>query len=128
MAGGRAASALTEYPIRTIIRIIMTRQPFTIAFAKEVKDHFRAIDRKYHALVHSAIIEQLRFEPDRETRNRKPLQMPAPFKAGWELRFGPQNRFRAFYRIDSESHVVWIRAIGIKDRNRLVIGGEEVEL
>ena len=68
------------------------------------------------------------FEPDAETRNRKPLRQPAVFAAQWELRFGPGNRFRVFYEIDRENREVYILAIGVKERDRLVIGGEEVEL
>ncbi len=79
-------------------------------------------------MIRETLQEQLLFEPDAETRNRKPLQQPAVFEAQWELRFGPDNRFRAFYEIDRENHKVYILAIGVKERDRLVIGGEEVEL
>jgi hypothetical protein len=34
---------------------------------------------------------------------------------------------RSFYEIDRESRVVYILAIGVKERDRLLIGGEEVE-
>jgi mRNA-degrading endonuclease RelE of RelBE toxin-antitoxin system len=70
----------------------------------------------------------LLFEPDAETRNRKPLRQPAVFEAQWELRFGPDNRFRVFYEIDREGRRVYILAIGIKERERLFIAGEEVKL
>jgi hypothetical protein len=70
----------------------------------------------------------LTYEPDVETRNRKPVRPPAAFHAEWELRFGPNNRFRVFYQIDRESREVRIVAIGVKDRNRLMVGGEEVTL
>lgn len=43
-------------------------------------------------------------------------------------RFGPGNTFRVFYEIDREDRKVYILAIGIKERDRLFIGGEEVEL
>jgi Ser/Thr protein kinase RdoA (MazF antagonist) len=67
-------------------------------------------------------------EPDVETRNRKPVRPPAAFQAEWDLRLGPKNRFRVFYQIDQEKRQVRIVAIGVKDRNRLLIGGEEVTL
>jgi hypothetical protein len=70
----------------------------------------------------------LRFEPDRETRNRKLLEPPTRLAADWELRFGHGNRFRVFYTIEAESREVEILAIGIKERSRLFIGGEEVNL
>ena len=103
-------------------------KPYTLAFAAAVTDHLRAIDAKYHALIREKIGEQLRFEPGAETKNRKPLQPPAVFGATWELRFGPGNRFRVLYDIDEEQHAVQIVAIGEKDGNRLIVGGEEVEL
>ncbi len=49
-------------------------------------------------------------------------------EATWELRFGPDNRFRVFYAIAQELREVYILTIGVKHRNRLVIGGEEVTL
>jgi mRNA-degrading endonuclease RelE of RelBE toxin-antitoxin system len=53
------------------------------------------------------------------------MDPPAPFAATWELRCGPDNRFRIFYDVDFESRIVYVLAIGIKDRNRLFIAGEE---
>jgi mRNA-degrading endonuclease RelE of RelBE toxin-antitoxin system len=112
-----------------IIMVIMARrQPYTLAFASEVTKHLRAIDAKYHALIREKIGEQLRFEPGAETTNRKPLRQPAPFGATWEIRFGPDNRFRVLYDIDQEARAVQIMAIGEKQRERLFIGGEEVQL
>jgi mRNA-degrading endonuclease RelE of RelBE toxin-antitoxin system len=104
------------------------KQPFTMAFDPEVKDHLRAIEAKYHSLIRTTIQEQLEFEPDTETRNRKPLKQPAPFEATWELRLGPDNRFRVLYGIDPERREVQIQAIGVKKGNHLIIGGEELEL
>jgi hypothetical protein len=46
----------------------------------------------------------------------------------WELRFGPDNRFRVFYRVQGEALRVDVLAIGEKRGNRLFIGGEEFEL
>src|SRR5687768_2952431 len=104
------------------------RQPFAVAFDWEVKRHMRAIEARYHALIRETIDEQLQFEPEEETRNRKPLKRPDAFGATWELRFGPNNRFRVLYAIDHEVREVQILAIGVKIRNRLMIGGEEVQL
>jgi len=70
----------------------------------------------------------LRDEPGKETRNRKPLRQPAPFEATWEIRFGPDNRFRVLYGIDEESREVQIQAIAVKEGNRLLVAGGEVEL
>jgi mRNA-degrading endonuclease RelE of RelBE toxin-antitoxin system len=107
---------------------MVKRQPYTLVYAPEVKRHLRTIERQHYPLIRETLQEQLLFEPDAETRNRKPLRQPAAFEAQWELRFGTDNRFRVFYEIDRENREVHILAIGIKERDRLVIGGEEVEL
>jgi mRNA-degrading endonuclease RelE of RelBE toxin-antitoxin system len=101
------------------------KQPFFLRFAPEVVGHLDWIERKYHNLIRQTIREQLGHAPGIETRNRKTLDQPAPYGATWELRFGPNNRFRVLYEIDTEQQEVWILAIGIKEGNRLFIGGEE---
>ncbi|MGO9470526.1 MAG: type II toxin-antitoxin system RelE family toxin [Isosphaeraceae bacterium] len=112
-----------------IIMVIMARRRlYTLAFASEVTRHLRAIDATHHALIREKIGEQLRFEPTTETTNRKPLRQPALLGANWEIRFGSDNRFRVLYDINQENHVVQIMAIGEKQRDRLFIGGEEVQL
>jgi hypothetical protein len=46
--------------------------------------------------------------------------------APWELRIG---RLRVYYDVQAKpSRVVTIRAVGIKERNRVRIGGKEIEL
>ncbi len=113
-----------------IIKAIMARRrPYTFVYANvTVKEHLRAIDAKYHALIRAAIAEQLQFEPAVETRNRKPLQQPAAFEARWEIRFGPDNRFRVLYDIDEGERQVLILAIGEKERERLLVGRKEIKL
>jgi mRNA-degrading endonuclease RelE of RelBE toxin-antitoxin system len=104
----------------------MAKRPkFTITFAPQAIEHLDVIEPKYHGLLRRTINEQLTFTPTDETRNRKSLEEPAPFGASWELRCGPDNRFRVFYDVDSESRDVHVLAIGLKDRSRLLIGGEE---
>jgi mRNA-degrading endonuclease RelE of RelBE toxin-antitoxin system len=105
----------------------MARQPpFTVIFAPQVKNHLQAIERKYRSLIRDKIEEQLQWEPGVQTTNRKSLRMPV-LGADWELRFGPNNRFRVLYDIDEENHQVMILAVGIKDGERLLISGEEVQ-
>lgn len=101
------------------------KQPYSLKFAPEAVGHLDWIERKYHNLIRQTIREQLIHTPDIETRNRKTLDQPAPYGATWELRFGPNNRYRVLYEIDREQQEVWILAIGIKEGNRLFIGGEE---
>jgi mRNA-degrading endonuclease RelE of RelBE toxin-antitoxin system len=113
----------------TIITVKMkSRQKFHLVYAPIVKTHLKTIERKYYSLIRTTVENELQFEPDVETRNRKPLKRPVTFEAEWELRFGPNNRFRVFYDIEVERNEVYILAIGVKEGNRLFIGGEEVEL
>jgi hypothetical protein len=107
--------------------VMAKKPPFALIYADEVKQHLRTIESKYHSLIQSAVEAQLLHEPDVETRNRKPLTRQIASGADWELRFGPENRFRVFYQKNAESHEVRILAIGVKDRERLFIGGEEFE-
>ena len=101
------------------------KQLYFLKFAPEAIEHLDWIERKYHNLIRQTLREQLIHTPDIETRNRKTVDQPAPYGATWELRFGPNNRYRVLYEIDSEHGEVWILAIGIKEGNRLFIGGEE---
>jgi len=101
---------------------------FTIVYAPIAKQHLRAIEAKYYTLIRDAVTEQLAFEPTTETRNRKPLKRPVVFMATQELRFGPHNRFRAYYDFDLEHAIIAILAIGRKQGNRVVIGAEEIQL
>jgi mRNA-degrading endonuclease RelE of RelBE toxin-antitoxin system len=104
------------------------REPFSLVYAPVVHQHLAVIDAKYDSLIREKTEEQLTHEPDVETGNRKPVRPPAAFSAEWELRFGPNNRFRVFYQIDHEHREVRVVAVGVKDRNRLLVGGEEVTL
>ena len=105
-----------------------SRRPYSLMYPPAVNEHLGAIDCKHHGLIREKIEEQLLFEPAVETRNRKPLRQPAAFSACWEIRFGPDNRFRVLYDVDELSHEVYILAIGEKDRDRLLVAGEEVEI
>jgi hypothetical protein len=103
------------------------RVRFTLLFAPEAIEHLSLFEAKYRGLLRGALHDQLTFKPNDETRNRKPLDQPAPFAATWELRCGPKNRFRVFHDVDVEEAEVHVLAVGVKDRNRLLIGGEEYE-
>jgi len=101
---------------------------FDLIYAPQVKIHLQAIERKYHSLIRLTIETQLQFEPNLETRNRKPLKKPLELGADWEIRFGPDNRFRVFYSVELKYRQVFILAIGIKRGNSLIIGREEINL
>jgi len=101
---------------------------FELIYAPIVKGHLRAIEAKYHSLIRENIETQLQSEPDVETRNRKPLKHSVVLGANWEIRFGPNNRFRVFYKINHDDSCVEVLAIGEKRGERLMIGGEGVKL
>ena len=111
-----------------IIANVTPKQRFSIEYAPITKEHLHAIERKYYSLIRRTVEEQPQFEPDKETRNRKPLTRQVAFEAESGIRFGPNNRFRVFYDINHEYAEVNILAIGVKIGNRLFIGGEEVKL
>lgn len=108
--------------------MMMAERKYVLIYAPITKLHLKTIERKYYSLIRTSIEDELQVEPDVETINRKPLKRPVTFEAEWELRFGPDNKFRVFYEINIESHEVHILAIGVKEGNRLFIGGNEVKL
>jgi mRNA-degrading endonuclease RelE of RelBE toxin-antitoxin system len=105
----------------------MKKQKYSIFYADEVYSHLLFIDKKYWSLIKQKIEEQLIYEPDSETKNRKPLSNP-PIDDRWELRCGPQNSFRIFYKINYVNNEVFILAIGIKIKEKLYIGKKEIKL
>jgi mRNA-degrading endonuclease RelE of RelBE toxin-antitoxin system len=97
---------------------------YRIQLTKSAEEHFADLTARQQAIVLNAIKVQLRHEPTRETRNRKPLR-PNPL-APWELRIG---FLRVFYEVDAlGSDLVNILAIGIKKGNQLFVSGKEIHL
>jgi mRNA-degrading endonuclease RelE of RelBE toxin-antitoxin system len=97
---------------------------YRIDYSPASEEHLRALTARQRATVFDSVDEQLGDQPAVETRNRKPMR-PNPL-APWELRIGD---LRVCDDIPEEpEHVVTVVAIGIKDRNCIRIGGEEVEL
>lgn len=103
----------------------MTQGPYKIVYEPEITAHFAVIERKWHSLILRTILGQLSHQPDVKTRNRKPLEQPSAFEGAWELRFGPDNRFRVFYRPDPVGRAVRVLAVGWKEGDRLFVGREE---
>ncbi len=108
--------------------IMVRKKSFELIYAPVTKSHLRAIEKKYYSLIRASVEKELGHDPGVQTANRKPLKRQVAFEAEWELRFGPDNKFRVFYDIDMESRRVYVLAIGVKERNRLSIGGKEVTL
>ena len=97
---------------------------YRIEYSPETVDHLRALTAAQQSLLLSTVETQLTHQPTVETRNRK-LMRPN-LLATWELRI--RNR-RVYYAVEDEpEQVVLIRAVGVKVRNRVRIGSEEMEL
>ena len=100
-------------------------QRYELIYAEETYQHIAAIERQYHSLIRRTIEQQLLYEPNVRTRNRKPLVKPARFGEAWELHFGPDNRFRVFYHLDEQVNQVRVLAIAEKRDEKLYVGGKE---
>jgi mRNA-degrading endonuclease RelE of RelBE toxin-antitoxin system len=97
---------------------------YRIQFTSSAEEHLAQLTARQQAIVLNAVKVQLRHEPIRETRNRKPLR--PNLLAPWELRAG---FLRIFYEVDAlESDLVNILAIGIKRGNRLIVAGTEFQI
>jgi mRNA-degrading endonuclease RelE of RelBE toxin-antitoxin system len=105
-----------------------TRPAFEVIFDMLALDHMDAIQTKYHSLIRNAVEEQLFSEPDTPTRNRKPLLRETAIGATWEVRCGPDNRFRIFYDVQRDQRLVVVLAIARKVGNQLFVGKEKFEL
>jgi mRNA-degrading endonuclease RelE of RelBE toxin-antitoxin system len=104
--------------------VTVRRRPHAIEYTPEATSHLKSLAAHEAAKVLDAVVRQLTYEPRVPTRNRKLLR--ANLIAPWELRVGD---IRVYFDVaDEPEALVIIRAVGVKLRNRVIIGGEEVEL
>ena len=96
---------------------------FSVNLTESACGHIKAFKRYDRNRILDAINEQLTHKPNEQTRNKKILR-ENPI-SDWELRVPP---FRVFYEVDESEHVVRIVAVGVKQHNKLSIGGEEMEI
>jgi mRNA-degrading endonuclease RelE of RelBE toxin-antitoxin system len=102
----------------------LRKHAYRIDYSPEAVDHLAGLTARQRGTVLDVVIRQLSHEPARATRNRKVLRANpiAPF----ELRIG---LLRVYYELlEDPERVVVVKAVGIKERDRVRIGGEEVEL
>jgi mRNA-degrading endonuclease RelE of RelBE toxin-antitoxin system len=99
---------------------------YTIRFSDEADEHLDALTARQRGRIIDAIEEQLLYEPTKTTRNRKPMRPDkTPFIAPWELRV---DDLRVYYDVEEKPRpLVKIMSIGVKVRNRVRIGGREIE-
>src|SRR6267143_1355377 len=101
-------------------REVATDLAYRIEYSPAAEEHLRAVTAGQRAIVFDSVEEQLVHQPAVETRNCKPMR-PNPI-APWELRIGD---LRVYYDIEHEPEaVVYVRAVGIKERNQVRIGSE----
>jgi mRNA-degrading endonuclease RelE of RelBE toxin-antitoxin system len=97
---------------------------YRIEWDAETAWHLAALDARDAATVLDVVPVQLEHQPNSPTRNRKPMSSNA--LASWELRIG---NLRVYYDVEVDPEaVVTVRAVGIKDRARVFIGGEAINL
>jgi mRNA-degrading endonuclease RelE of RelBE toxin-antitoxin system len=97
---------------------------YRLEYSPDAVEHLRALSAAQRTTVLDAANEQLTHQPGEPTRNRKQMR-PNPL-ATWELRVGV---LRVYYSIEEDpEQIVRIRAVGVKNRNRITIGGEEFQL
>jgi len=98
--------------------------PYKIEYSPETVDHLRALTACQRSIVFDTVDEQLKYQPTVRTRHRKPMR--PNILAPRELRIGD---LRVYYDVEDEPEpTVFIRAVGIKKRSQLRIGGEVIEL
>ncbi|WNZ26875.1 type II toxin-antitoxin system RelE/ParE family toxin [Leptolyngbya sp. NK1-12] len=96
---------------------------FTIEITEEAIEDLEYFDKATRVMILDAIERQLSDQPLQETRNRKPLRPGSQFN--WELRIGS---YRVFYDVIEAIVVVSVVAVGYKDRNKLYIRNQEVNV
>jgi mRNA-degrading endonuclease RelE of RelBE toxin-antitoxin system len=94
---------------------------YTIEYAGDVSDDLANLRTYERKRILDSIEKQLKYEPKRETRNRKPLVGLIPpwehVEPVWELRVG---EYRVFYDVDEVVSVVKIRAIRHKPQHKTI--------
>lgn len=102
----------------------MIALPYAIEYSPDAVEHLRFLTARQQASVLDTVDTQLTYQPTVETRNRKPMR-PNPL-APWELRIGV---LRVYYDVEEfPLPRVLIRAVGIKERNRVRIAGAIIAL
>ena len=96
---------------------------FEIEFSDDAERQWQQLSARDRRTILDAIETQLRHEPARATRNRKPLRQNQV--AGWELRIGI---FRVLYDIMEDEAIVAIALIAKKLGNKYFVEGQEFTL
>lgn len=99
--------------------------PYRIEYSPEAKNHLKDLSGAHRRVILGNVQIQLSDQPTLETKKRVRLR-PNQFAWNWELRIYP---LRVFYDVEEEPEpVVYIYAVGVKEGNRLRIGGKIIDL
>lgn len=98
--------------------------PYIIEYSPDAEEHLQRLTARQRKIIVDSVDRQLLNQPSTETRNRKPMR-PNPI-APWELRIGS---LRVYYDVEEKPEAkVTVVAVGVKERNRVRIGVEIVNL
>lgn len=99
-------------------------RPFAIEYSQEAINHLRKLNAFQQRAVLDGVDTHLGYQPTQETRNRRPMR-PNPL-APWELRLGV---LRVYFEVQEiPRRLVLVRAVGLKQRDEIWIGGEHLKL
>lgn len=96
---------------------------YKVEYSPDAELHLRVLTSRQRATVLDEVETQLIYEPVAETKHRK--RMRPNVLAPWELRIG---NLRVYYDVRQPRRTVIILAVGIKERGRVRIGKEIIEL
>jgi mRNA-degrading endonuclease RelE of RelBE toxin-antitoxin system len=97
--------------------------PYEIRFLDDAEEHLKHLTARERSIVLDAIVQRLVQEPTAPTRNR--ARMRENELAQYRLRV---SHLRVYYDVDESRDLVVINAIGIKVREKVFVGGEEIDL
>jgi mRNA-degrading endonuclease RelE of RelBE toxin-antitoxin system len=97
---------------------------YRIEYSPSAEDHLRWLTARQQKIVLDKVDEQLEYQPTVKTKNRKPMRPNS--LADWELRM---DDLRVYYDVEEvPEQVVYVQAVGIKERNEIRVGGKVIKL
>lgn len=97
--------------------------PYRIEYSPETVEHLAALTARQRATLLDAVLRHLAHEPTVPTRNRAPMR---PSLIGrYRLRIG---NLRVYYDVVAwPERIVVVKAVGLKVRERVFVGHEELK-
>jgi len=97
---------------------------YRIDFSPEAAEHVAQLKVHQRTRLLDMIGRQLAHQPMLETRHRKPLR--PNHVAHYRLRVGV---LRVYYEVqEARDRLVVVKAVGVKARDRVYVGGKEIKL